>query len=120
MGAPMGNRNRARHTAATALVANYLDAQGIATTTHARPSKISEGIGDVRPDIDAEGLAVTVTSRVDQRLSPDLDSAVVTARLSGAGAGALVMWRSQRDISEAYAVLTLADFAKLIRLARPS
>jgi len=120
MGAPVGNRNRAKHSAVVGLVANYLDAQGIGVTANRRPARISEGIGDVRPDIDAEGLAVTVTSRVDQRLAPDLESAVATARLAGADVGALVMWRSQRDIDQSYVVLRLADFAALIRLARPS
>jgi len=120
MGAPVGNRHRSRHTAVVGLVHAYLDAQGIAATANRRPARISDALDDVRPDIDAEGLALTVTSRTEQRLSVDLDTALATARLSGAGAGALVQWRATRDISEAYAVLTLADLAKLIRLARPS
>ncbi|MFF7683877.1 hypothetical protein ACFZA2_14085 [Microbacterium sp. NPDC007973] len=119
-GAPAGNKNRATHSAVTELVALYLDAEGIDATANRRPARLSDRIGDVRPDISAKGVAVTVTSRLDHRLHTDLGTAVATGRLAGADISALVQWRASRDISEAYTVMTLSDFAKLLRLARPA
>lgn len=120
MPAAYGNKSRATHAAVVDLVAGYLDSKGIAATAHHRPAKLSDAVGDIQPDVSAEGIALNVTSRLQHRLSIDLDAATDTARLSESPVGAFVQWRGDRPVDQSYVVMSLGTLAALIRIARPS
>lgn len=115
MSAPSGTSSRKLHQALRELAAAFLETAGF--DAHPTPviSKISEGIGrPPRPDVEGvPGVWIDVSARGAHRLSVDLDAAKSTAVDAGFPVTVLVQHRSGRGIAEAYAILTLDDFAKL-------
>jgi len=120
MPAAYGNKSKATHAAASDLVAMFLDSRGLAAVANHRPTRASDAIGDVRPDVSVEGISLNVTTRHEYRLGTDLDAATDTARLSDSPVGAFVRWRGDRPVEQSPVVMTLDAFAALVRLARPS
>lgn len=115
-----GNANRSVHVAVRDLVSLFLDAQGIASTAKRIPAraKISDALGDdaLDPDLALDGIDLRVSSRLRPfRLSEDLEQSQRVAALRGSRIGGLIQWRSETPIEQAYAIVSLADFAKLIR-----
>jgi hypothetical protein len=112
-----GNTNRSTHAAVRDLVSMYLDAEGIATTAKRTPTGLSDSLSDdaIDPDLALDGVDLRVTSRLRPfRLSEDLESITGSAALRGVDVAAVVQWRSERAISDAFVVTSLRDFAKLI------
>lgn len=119
MAAPQ-NRNHAVHRAVSALVHEYIQGEGIPSTHYPRPTRLVDLTDELRPDVDAAGLAITVSSKLRHRLSEDVAAAVGIANLSGSPVGCVVQWRADEPISNAYAVMRLQDLATLIKTAMPS
>lgn len=117
MSGPAGNRNVALHSAVRELVSRYLETRGFETTARPRQAKISSSLnGEVRPDVSGvPGVFLDVTSRGTHRLSVDLDAARSGADVTGDPVAAFVQHRAGRPIAEAFAVLSLSDFATLLR-----
>ncbi|MBP3978692.1 hypothetical protein [Microbacterium sp. BLY] len=100
------------------LVGLFLESQSIAATSKRTPTNLSDSLGDdaLDPDLSIDGVDLRVSSKLRPfRLSEDLESAQRTAAIRGVPVGALIQWRSEQPIEAAYAVVSLADFAKLIR-----
>lgn len=117
-GPAYGNKSRSVHAAVRDLVALYLDSRGIASTSKREPKGLSDALEDdaLDPDLTLDGVDLKVTSRLRPfRLSEDLESAQRVAAIRGSKLGAVVQWRSERDIANAYVVVSLDDFTKLIR-----
>lgn len=117
MSGTTGNRNRAIAVAVRDLVATYAQHAGFpeaAPRPYAR--KLSEALDDpFAPDVSGiPGVHLAVSSRLNHRLSEDLDAARRAGAINGAGVAALVQWRSERDVSEAFVVLGLDDFLQLV------
>lgn len=113
-----GNTNRSVHAAVRDLTASYLAAEGIATVAKKMPKTVSESLGDdvLDPDLALDGVDLRVTSRLRPfRLSEDLESVTCGAALRGVDVAAVVQWRSERPIEEAFVVLDLQSFTKLLR-----
>lgn len=115
MSGPIGNRNVSVHHVVRELVSRYLETRGFATTARPRQAKISSALdGGVRPDVSGvEGVFLDVTSRGTYRLSLDLDAARSGADVTGDRVAAFVQHRAGRPISDAFVVMSLADFATL-------
>ncbi|WP_307486764.1 hypothetical protein [Microbacterium trichothecenolyticum] len=124
MSAAIGNVNRAMHRGVVQLVSTFLEDAGLPATPKpflARGSKISDALaaglengldGDVRG---LDGIYVNVTSRQDFRPWDDLDRARVGADITGKPVAAFCQWRSGRSVGDSLVVLSLTDFAKLLR-----
>lgn len=114
-----GNRNRSAHRAVVDLVQLALDARGISSTTKREPKTLSDSLGDdaLDPDLALDGVDLKVTSRLTHRLSEDLESAQRTAVIRGTAMGALVQWRGDRPIDQAFVIVSLSDFATLAKAA---
>lgn len=124
MGA-FGNASRGIHHAVTQLVAGYLADSGLAVEP--RPYKATHGMklsealavefdddlaGDLRGLEDVHGV---VSSRGDRyRLAEDLGRARVGADVAGKRTALVIQWRGGKPVSEAFAVLSLADLARLL------
>ncbi|MFF8187855.1 hypothetical protein ACF044_11430 [Microbacterium sp. NPDC016588] len=108
------------HRAVSALVHEYIQGEGIPSTHYPRPTRLVDLTDELRPDVDAAGLAITVSSKLRHRLSEDVAAAVGIANLSGSPVGCVVQWRADEPISNAYAVMRLQDLATLIKTAMPS
>lgn len=117
MSAPQ-NRNHAVHRAVSSLVHDYLQSEGIPVKHYPRPTPLVDLSDEVHADVDAAGLAITVSSKLRHRLSEDLDAAVGVANLSGSPVGVLLQWRANKPIPGAYAIVTLRDLATLVKTAR--
>lgn len=122
----LGNANRGVHGAVTQLAAMYFRSAGF-EGAQPRPyrAKISDDIesGVLRPDVEGvEGVHVRVSTRGDSlRLGGDLDATRRAAALNARGdVGVLVQLRKgESPISEAFAVLALADLARLLGGSTP-
>lgn len=113
-----GNTNRSTHAAVRDLVSMYLDAHGIATTAKRTPTGLSDSLSDdaIDPDLALDGVDLRVTSRKrPYRLSEDLESITGSAAIRGVPVGAVIQWRSERPIDQAFVVLDLQSFTKLLR-----
>ncbi|WP_295844882.1 hypothetical protein [uncultured Microbacterium sp.] len=124
MGA-LGNASRGIHAQVTAMVAHYLSDSGL--PVEPRPYKSTHGMklsealaveldddlgGDLRGLDDAYAI---VSSRGDRyRLSTDLARARVGADVAGKRTAVVVQWRGGQPVSEAFAVLSLADLTRLL------
>ncbi|NYF30062.1 MULTISPECIES: hypothetical protein [unclassified Microbacterium] len=118
MPAAYGNKSRSVHTAVRDLVSLYLDARGIPSTSKRTPTSLSDSLGEdaLDPDLALDGVDLKVTSRLRPfRISEDLEMAQRTAAIRGTMLGALIQWRSEQPIEQAYAIVSLDDFAKLVR-----
>ena len=118
MPAAYGNKSRSVHTAVRDLVSLYLDARGIPSTAKRTPTSLSDSLGEdaLDPDLALDGVDLKVTSRLRPfRISEDLEMAQRTAAIRGTTLGALIQWRSEQPIEQAYAIVSLDDFAKLVR-----
>lgn len=115
MTAPTGNQSRRLNESLRGLVAYYLSSEGFDAEPSPIHSKISTALdAGLAPDVTGvPGIWVDVSARGNHRLSTDLDSARATAGMAGYDTTVLVQTRGGRGIEEAFAVLTLADFAKL-------
>lgn len=118
-------RNATRHAALAESVALVLrlhghdDARPTPRTPRRRLSEAFSADALERmpaPDVDGlpEGWHVDVTSADPARWGPALDTARRDASLAGRRRAVLVGYRQARPVSDAYAVLTLADLADLI------
>lgn len=113
-----GNKSRSVHRAVKDLVGLFLESEGILATTKRTPTRISDSLGDdaLDPDLALNGLDLKVTSRLRPfRLAEDLEMAQRTAAIRGTALGALIQWRSEQPIENAYAIVSLQDFVKLVR-----
>lgn len=117
-GAAYGNRNRATHGAVVDLVRLALDAQGVSSTGKRTPVSISDSLSEdiaLAPDLALDGIDLRVSSKLKPfRLAEDLESSQRTAAIRGTSIAAVVQWR-ERPINEAFVILDLRDFAKLVR-----
>ena len=117
-GPAWGNRSRSTHAAVTDLVRLALDARGVSSTAKRTPTRASDGLSEdiaLAPDLALDGIDLRVSSKLKPfRLSEDLESAQRTAAIHGTSIAAVVQWR-ERPIDEAFVILDLQDFAKLIR-----
>lgn len=111
------NTNRSTHRAVVDLVGSFLDVEGIASTVTRRPATISALDGDgLAPDLSLDGVDLDVSSKLSPyRLSESLEAVSGAATLRGVGIGAFVQWRANENIANAYVVLSLRDFSKLVR-----
>lgn len=120
----VGNASRGIHHAVTQLVAHFLSDSGLAVEP--RPYKATNGLrlsealaamdddlgGDLRGLDDAYAI---VSSRGDRyRLSTDLARARVGADVAGKRTAVVIQWRGGQPVSEAFAVLSLADLTRLL------
>lgn len=114
-----GNQNRAIAVAIRGLVAAFLDAHGHEVSAKPYARRISEALdGALAPDVAGiPGVHLDVSSRLQHRLSDDLDSAVRAAKINGDQLAVLVQYRPDRDVGQAYAICTLADMSKLLHAA---
>lgn len=121
MGKPTGRDSRKLHQALRELTAAYLATEGIDAVAKPAFNKVSESIDLVgMPDVSGlDGVWIDVAVRGAYRLSVDLDQARQDATSAGYPVAALVAQRTGREISQAYCVLTLSDFARLARAAQP-
>lgn len=115
MTTPTGNQSRRLHQAMRELVSVFLRGEGFdaeATPVH---TKISTALdAGLMPDVaGVPDVWLDVSARGAHRLSVDLDSARRTASIAGYPVTALIQHRGGRGVEEAFAILTLADFAKL-------
>lgn len=112
-----GNRNRAISHAVRGLVASFMRSEGFDAVAKAHISRISEGIdAALDPDIAGiDGVHIDVSSRVQHRLSEDLDDARRTAAINGRHIAALVQYRPSRDVEQSFVVMGLDHFSKLLR-----
>lgn len=112
------NRNRATHAAVVDLVRLALDARGVSSTAKRTPTSLSDGLSEdiaLAPDLALDGVDLRVSSKLKPfRLSEDLESAQRVAAIRGTSIAAVVQWR-ERPIDEAFVILDLQDFAKLLR-----
>lgn len=118
MPAAYGNKSRSVHTAVRDLVSLYLDARGIPSTPKRTPTSLSDSLGEdaLDPDLALDGVDLKVTSRLRPfRIAEDLEMAQRTAAIRGTTLGALIQWRSEQPIEQAYAIVSLADFTRLVR-----
>lgn len=117
-GAAYGNRNRSTHLAVVDLVRLALDAQGISSTAKRTPTSLSDGLSEdiaLAPDLALDGVDLRVSSKLKPfRLAEDLERAQRTAVIRGTSIGAVVQWR-ERPINEAFVILDLESFARLLR-----
>lgn len=117
-GPAYGNRNRAMHGAVVDLVRLALDAQGVASTGKRTPTSLSDGLSEdiaLAPDLALDGIDLRVSSKLRPfRLAEDLEQAQRVAAIRGTSIGAVVQWR-ERPIGEAFVILDLQDFARLLR-----
>ncbi|MEZ3156683.1 hypothetical protein AB1K56_07080 [Microbacterium sp. BWR-S6Y] len=100
------------------LAREYIAGEGLPVTSYPRPTRLMDISDEIHPDLDVAGVAVSVTSRRTLRLSDDLDSAVGIANLSGSPVGAVLQWRGDKPISDAYLITRLSDFLTLVHTAR--
>lgn len=117
MSQPVERQSRKLAAAMRELVAYFLTQEGFDASPKPVHAKISDGL-DLAATPDVVGLSgvwVDVANRGSHRLSQDLDLAQSDAAAAGYATTVLVAHRPGRDIGHAYAVLTLADFAKLVR-----
>lgn len=116
-GGAYGNRNRSTHLAVVNLVRLALDAQGVRSTAKRTPVSISDSLSEdvaLAPDLALDGIDLRVSSKLKPfRLAEDLEQAQRIAAIRGTGIGAVVQWR-ERPIGEAFVILNLQDFAKLL------
>lgn len=119
MSAPTGNQSRRLHQAMRELVAFFLAGEGFDAKAKPVHTRISSALEYAMvPDVDGlPGVYLDVSARGSHRLSTDLDNARESATIAGYPVTALVQHRGGRGIDEAYAILTLADLAKLARSA---
>jgi hypothetical protein len=121
MAAATGNASRRLHWAMTELVATFLLGEGFNAKAKPVHRRISSSLDyALVPDVDGiPGVYLDVSARGDHRLSADLDSVREGAAVAGYPVSVLVQHRAGRGVDEAYAVMTLSDFAKLSRAAEP-
>ncbi|WP_144877531.1 hypothetical protein [Microbacterium sp. 1.5R] len=116
-GPAYGNRNRATHAVVVDLVRLALDARGITSTATRTPTSLSDALSEdvaLAPDLALDGVDLRVSSKLKPfRLAEDLEQAQRVAAIRGTGIGAVVQWR-ERPIDEAFVILDLRDFAKLL------
>ena len=119
MSAPTGNQSRRLHQSMRELVALYFAGEGFDATATPVHAKISTSLdAGLKPDVvGVPDVWVDVSARGAHRLSVDLDSARQSASIAGYPVSVLVQHRGGRGVDEAFAILTLADFAKLARSA---
>lgn len=119
MSAPVGNANRAIAVVIRGLISSYLVTEGFDTTPKPYSRKISDSLETaLDPDVTGlPGVHLDVSSRLTHRLSEDLDAARRAASINGTELGAFVQYRPERSVAEAYVVLGLDHFAKLLRAA---
>lgn len=87
------------------------------TSKHTATS-VSSSLGEdaIDPDLALNGVDLKVPSRLRPfRTAEDLEKAQRTAAIRGTTLGALIQWRSEQPIDQAYAIVSLNDFAKLVR-----
>lgn len=116
-GPAIGNASSGVHNAVRQLAATYFQRQGFAAVAKRHRARLSDAFGDDGLDPDVQGLPgvhLAVTSRLHHRFSSDLDAARRAADLNGSKVAALLQWRSERDIAEAYIVMTARDFSRLM------
>ncbi|KTS91724.1 hypothetical protein NS183_02905 [Microbacterium testaceum] len=123
MGA-VGNASRGIHAQVVAMVAHYLSDSGLQVTPRpykaAQNMRLSEALAAMDDDLggDLRGLAdafAVVSSRGDRyRLAEDIARARVGADVAGKQTAIVVQWRGGKPVSEAFAVLSLADLARLL------
>lgn len=111
-----GNRNRGVHRAVTDLTALFLAGEGIDSTVKTTYARISDSLGDdaLDPNIALDGIDLRVSSKLVHRLSEDLATVTRGAEIRGVPIAAVVQWRD-KAIENSYAIVSLADFAKLVR-----
>lgn len=117
MSQPVERQSRKLAQVQRELVSYFLTQEGFNASPKPVSAKISDGL-DLAATPDVGGLAniwIDVANRGSHRLSQDLDLAQSDAAAAGFSTTVLVAHRPGRDIGHAYAVLTLADFAKLVR-----
>lgn len=117
MTAATGNVSRATHAAVTDLVTGFLDQAGFDVRSRPYHERISDTLADGGTDGDVRGLQdvfLNVTSRLTHRLDLDLDRARVGATVNGRAVGAFIQWRASRGIGDAYVVMDLRSFSRLL------
>lgn len=117
-GSAYGNKSRSIHAAVVDLVSFFLAGEGITATSKRTPTSLSDSLGDDAhdPDLALRDVDLKITSRLRPfRLSEDLEMAQRTAAIRGTAVGGLIQWRSEQPIEQAYAIVSLEDFAKLLR-----
>lgn len=118
MSQPTGSRKLS--AALRELVAGHFSAEGFESVKATTPyTRLSEGIDTIGvPDVTGiPAVWVDVPARGSHRLSADLDSAQSDALAAGYPQAVVVAHRPGRPISDAFAVMTLADFTALARAA---
>jgi hypothetical protein len=117
-GPAVGNVSPSVHAAVRDLTVGFLQGERFDVSAKRRHARLSDSLGDdtLAPDVHGlPGVHLAVTSRLRHRLSTDLDAARRAADLNGTPVAAVLQWRAQRPIADSYVLVTLADFAKLVR-----
>lgn len=113
----MANPAKRKGTAWERAVQDYLNSAGI--WTRRMPPSGAKDVGDLQ-FTDRDGALVVVECKATKQI--DLASAVREAQVesenAGAGYGVAVIKRRQHGVAEGYVVLSLADFAELVRPER--
>ncbi|KZE41588.1 hypothetical protein [Microbacterium sp. T32] len=122
MPAAIGNANPSVHHAVRELTVGYLRAEGFDVSAKRHHARLSDALADdmLAPDVEGiPGVHLAVTSRLRHRLSGDLDAARRAADINGTSVAAVLQWRAERPIADAYVLVSLADFARLVRATPP-
>ena len=115
MTGPVGNQNRAIAIAIRNLVSTYLGTEGFNTVPKPYHRRVSESLDSaVDPDVSGiDGVHIDVSSRLQHRLSDDLDAARRAGHINGSDVAVLVQYRPERPVSESYAIVGPSSFMPL-------
>lgn len=111
----MSNPAKRKGTAFESEIVAFLKAQGIPAYRPAQTGRFD--VGDVHGTdpavLQAKNYKDTVTA-----LREGVDGAVIQAQNAGRPLGVAVVKRARRSIGDAYVVLRLSDFARVLRVLR--
>lgn len=114
-GPAFGNTSRATHQAVVDLTRMYLGERLDGLTSRPYSRRAADDLDDLGADVRGiPNVYLDVSARIRHDLAGDLDSARRGADIAGAGVAAFIQWRAGTGIENSYAVLSLADFRKLL------
>lgn len=111
-------QNKARAYKFRELVQLFLRAEGVEVERRLERRKLSERLAEDFQESHLTGLdrwAVLTRNEVQQDWSGSLDDAQKAARHDGKERAAAIQFRRDRDAGESYVVMSLRDFAAVLR-----